>query len=529
MLTLLKNTTKLKIQNVICFYVGFNKHISTAEELNDKKEEDWSYEDYLVASCDKHKYNLIWFNKATVNYSFENNVLNIDDEITNSHISLGKDNVHDTIIFQGQANDDMDINYEGLMRAFEYMGFFMLNTVDEIKLASDKYLSANLLSAHNIPQPRYVLITRDLMEDMQSDTKDTRETFWKLIDQVYVNNTNVNDYTSPDTKYVCKILGGSLGIGVFICTRSEIEGILQAMFQLKHGAQFIVQEFKKNTGDIRVHLLSVDGANYEVLACMKRNKIAKDFRSNVSLGATTDKYKLNEEQEKIVMKTAAASGCRWVGVDLMECEDGSNVVIEYNSSPGVQGISQQIGKNMFDVVFDKINKYLKKFATFTKKGERVEENSRTCYTIYDPEIVDELKLEWNELSEKRIALLNECLKIQPGMFYELHGKENPETGLDCSGYIKYVAKESIGASLPSMCVKYFNTFEENEFEPIDESELQPGDIGVKNESTIMNHCGIYAGNGKWFEETIVYGAQLTDCTHFKHFFRIKNIDEDITA
>ena len=40
--------------------------------------------------------------------------------------------------------------------------------------------------------------------------------------------------------------------------------------------------------------------NYEVLACMKRNKIEKDFRSNVSLGATTDEYKLSKEQEEIV-------------------------------------------------------------------------------------------------------------------------------------------------------------------------------------------------------------------------------------
>jgi cell wall-associated NlpC family hydrolase len=41
----------------------------------------------------------------------------------------------------------------------------------------------------------------------------------------------------------------------------------------------------------------------------------------------------------------------------------------------------------------------------------------------------------------------------------------------------------------------------------------------------MNHCGIYAGDGKWFETNVFYGAQLTDCSLFKHFFRIKNIDE----
>ena len=58
-----------------------------------------------------------------------------------------------------------------------------------------------------------------------------------------------------------------------------------------------------------------------------------------------------------------------------------------------------------------------------------------------------------------------------------------------------------------------------------QSQLLPGDIGIKNESTIMNHCGIYAGDGKWFETNVFYGAQLTDCSLFKHFFRIKNIDD----
>ena len=526
MLTILKNTTELEIKNVICFYVGFNTKISTAEELKSKKEEDWSYQDYLVSSCAKHEYNLIWFNKATVNYSFIDGTLNIDDEVTDSHISLTKKNHHDTIIFQGQANDDMDINYEGLMRAFEYMHFFMLNTVDEIKLASDKYLSANLLSAHNIPQPNYVLVTRDLMEDMTTDCKDTRETFWKLVDQVYANNTNATDATG-EVKYVCKILGGSLGIGVFICNRNEIEGILQAMFQLDGSAKFIIQEFKKNTGDIRVHLLSVDGINYEVLACMKRNKIEKDFRSNVSLGATTDEYKLTSEQEKIVMETAAASGCRWVGVDLMECEDGSNVVIEYNSSPGVQGISQQIKKNMFDIVFDKINTYLKKYSGYSKDKQQEENKRNNCFSTYNPEVIDNLTLVWEELSEKRKALLNECLNIQPGTRYELHAKDTPEEGLDCSGYVAYVADKALGVKLPKFCAKYFQTFTENQYEMIEADELQPGDIGVKNESTILNHCGIYAGDGKWFEASLMYGIQLTDYDKFNFFFRIKNIDEQI--
>ena len=78
--------------------------------------------------------------------------------------------------------------------------------------------------------------------------------------------------------------------------------------------------------------------------------------------------------------------------------------------------------------------------------------------------------------------------------------------------------------MPNMCVDYFTIFEDNTFERIEKDQLLPGDIGVKNESTIMNHCGIYAGDNKWFESCINYGAQLTDYNEFHYYFRIKNIE-----
>ena len=527
MLTILKNKTDLEIKNVICFYVGVSLKLHTADEVKNMKEEDWSYQDYLISSCAKHKYNLFFCNKETVSFSYINNTINIDDDLNDVHISLNKKNTHNTIIFQGQSNDNCGSNYEALMRAFEYMGFFMLNTIDEIKIASDKYLSANLLASKNIPQPKYCLITKDVMSNHDERHANTSELFWKLIDSIYEeNNISIDsfDKENPVNKYVCKILGGSLGIGVFICTRDEIESILQTMFGIDPTAEFIIQEFKENTGDIRVHLLSVDGMNYEVLACMKRNKIKGDFRSNVSLGATTDMYKLNDAQHEIVMKTAAASGCRWVGVDLMECADGSNVVIEYNSSPGVQGISKEIKKNMFDIVFEKIDSYIKKYAKYKGAGNNSLKEKRNCYTEYNRDVVDTLRKEWYSLSDTRQKILEKCLEIQPGMYYEPHGKDSPETGLDCSGLVKYVYREVTGKILPSMCAKYFTSFKDDEYEQIDKKDLLPGDIGIKNESTILNHCGIYAGDNKWFEENIMYGMQLTDYDEFKYFFRVKDID-----
>jgi len=526
MLRITKNTDKLEIKNVICFFVG-DEVPAKAEEVKKHKETDWSYQDYLTMSCAKHKYNLIWLHKRYVSYSFENDVININDEKTKVHISLNKDNIHDTIIFQGQANDEPGVNYIGLMRAFEYMEFYMLNTYDEIAMASDKIMSANLLSSKNIPQPRYVLVTKNIMQDDSTDDCFTRDSFWKLLDTLYDDNGNIND-EQGERKYVVKILGGSLGIGVFICNHSEIEAILQAIFVIDEERELMIQQFKKNTGDIRAHAFSVDGKHYEVVAVMKRNQIKGDFRSNVSLGATTQEIDITDEQREIILNTAELSGCRWVGVDLMDCEDGDIVVIEYNSSPGVQGISQQIKKNMFDVVMDKITEYF-------KDGNKKEKDAQSAhradivkyFTGYDMDVVHALVEEWNTLSDKRKQLLTNCLSVKPGMQYTLHGK-GPLYGFDCSGLIYWVAKSTLDIQLPKTCIDYLRIREDNPYESIKKNELIPGDIAIHNDSNQYNHCAIFMGIVNdmpvWFETNQAYGVQLSNYNDWKYFFRIKNID-----
>lgn len=521
MLRITKNGDNLEIKNVVCFFVASEKPLAY-EEVKKLKEEDWNYQDYLTVACHKLKYNLIWFNKKYVQCTFNNGIINVNDTITDEHVSFNKDNIKDTIIFQGQANDEPGVNYEMLMRAFEYMGFYMLNTFDEIRIASDKILSANLLSSKNIPQPNYILVTKNIMQDDTDKHEKTRDSFWKLLDTLYPSNENVNN-EEGERKYVVKILGGSLGIGVFICNHSEIEAILQAIFEVDENRELIIQQFKKNTGDIRAHAFSVDGKKYEIVACMKRNKIDKDFRSNVSLGATTNEIDLTDEQKEIILDTARLSGCRWVGVDLMDCEDGSNVVIEYNSSPGVQGISQQIKKNMFTLILEKIDKWFKE----NKDPEHWwadYANNTHAYVKYDEDAVIKCTETWEGLSDNRLKLLNTCLSFTPGTQYKMHGKNSVEDGLDCSGYVARVFRDSLGITVPKMCVEYFTIKNSDPHEQIDIKDLKPGDIGVLNDSTKNNHCGIYAGNGKWFENSWVYGVQLTDFKDFKYFFRIKNID-----
>lgn len=518
MIRITKNEDELQIKNVICFYIG-ECIPEKYKEISKKKKDGWSYQDYLTEACHKLKFNLVWLNKKYVEFYINDDKINIDDNFTDVHISLNKSNKNDTVIFQGQANDNPRKNYEGLMRAFEYFHFYMLNTFDEIRMASDKFLSSNLLKKHNIPQPNFILVTKEIMLDDEGITKNT---FKKLLDSIYTDNESIG---SGNRNYVVKILGGSCGIGVFICNESELEPILQTVFKISPKEELIIQEFKQNKGDIRVHAFSVDGMVYEIIAAMKRNKIKGDFRSNVSLGATTDEVELTEKQREIVLETAKLSGCRWVGVDLMDCEDGRSVVIEYNSSPGVQGISQQINKNMFEIVLNKINEYFVKNKT-PEDSYHEYKDTVTAFVKYDEDAVAKCSKNWGQLSDKRNKVMEKCLDFVPGTQYRLHGKNNELEGLDCSGYVARIFKYSLGIELPMMCAGYFIYKESNEWEMIDKEYLKPGDIGILNDTTKNNHMGIYAGDGKWFENSIVYGVQLTNYNKFKYFFRIKNIDAE---
>ena len=140
-----------------------------------------------------------------------------------------------------------------------------------------------------------------------------------------------------------------------------ILSILQAIFAIDPERELLLQKKEEaDGGDIRVHVLTMR-TTQKILACMKRVKIAGDFRSNVSLGATAEAVKLTPEQEEIALNVAKISGMPWCAVDIMPLKAGSNpeigdnVVLEYNSSPGTDGISEVIGENFISILLNEIN------------------------------------------------------------------------------------------------------------------------------------------------------------------------------
>ena len=202
------------------------------------------------------------------------------------------------------------------------MGFIVLNDQMFVNISNNKYLLAMLLKKNDIPQPKFVLVShRDINKE---DDKPLQEKLKKLYNKI-----------DDDTKFVCKLLSGHGGKGVFVCKKSNINGILQCLFAIDDECQILIQEFCDiDDGDIRVNVITLNGKQ-EIFNVAMRTKGDNDFRTNLSLGNTLkEDIKLTPEQKKIALDTAKASGLIWCGVDLMPLKNGKTYVVEYNGSPG---------------------------------------------------------------------------------------------------------------------------------------------------------------------------------------------------
>jgi len=240
-----------------------------------------------------------------------------------------------------------------LIKELQDWGFFVINPIQSAKKASNKYTSSVLLERYEIPQPKFTLVAKN-------DIEKGLESLNKKLKNIY---KDVGKNTEEDEKkeYVVKILDGHGGTGVFMETGKGILATLQAMFAVNEDLELLVQKKEEaDGGDIRVHVLTMR-TKQKILAQMKRVKIKGDFRSNASLGASVEKVELTPEQEEIALKVAKISGMPWCAVDIMPLikgsnpEVGDNVVLEYNASPGTDGISEVMEENFVKILLDNIN------------------------------------------------------------------------------------------------------------------------------------------------------------------------------
>lgn len=305
---------------------------------------------------------LVVFNVKSLKYTINNDgVITIDD--SHEKLTLDSNSNLDTLIITRLSV----LDYSSAIECIDHLsdqGFMVINEPRFMDVACDKYKTSLLFSKYDIPQPRYCLVTsQDVSAGMDT-----------LVERLKLIYPNLADYYSADEEtkklmkddiesqqYVIKILHGHGGTGIFLVRHSEILSVLQGLFAIAPDEELLIQRKENGDGgDIRIHVITL-GEKQTIIGAMKRKKLGDDFRSNISLGAVGEKIELTEEQKNIALKVARISNLVWCAVDIMPLvkdsnkEIGDNVVLEYNTSPGTDGISEVIGHNLMEYLFDTIN------------------------------------------------------------------------------------------------------------------------------------------------------------------------------
>ena len=224
-----------------------------------------------------------------------------------------------------------------VVRQFEMMGVFPLNESQAIARSRDKLRCLQLLSRRGIGMP---------VSSFAHSTKDVQG----VIEAV------------GGAPLVVKLLEGTQGLGVVLCeTKTAAESVIEAFRGLD--ANILVQEFIKEAGgaDIRAFVIGD-----KVAAAMLRQGPEGEFRSNLHRGGSASKVKLTPEERTTAMRAAKAMGLKVCGVDLLRSNHGP-LVMEVNSSPGLEGIEQATG---FDVA-GAIIRYIEQNASPNKTRDRI--------------------------------------------------------------------------------------------------------------------------------------------------------------
>ena len=144
---------------------------------------------------------------------------------------------------------------------------------------------------------------------------------------------------------IIKLLEGTQGLGVVLAeTQSAAESVLEAFNGLQ--ARVIVQEFIKEAKGADIRAFVVDGV---VVGAMKRQGKEGEFRSNLHRGGTAQIIELSEDEENAAIKAAKCMGLGVAGVDMLQSARGP-LILEVNSSPGLEGIERATEKDIANTI-----------------------------------------------------------------------------------------------------------------------------------------------------------------------------------
>lgn len=211
-----------------------------------------------------------------------------------------------------------------VVRQFEMADVFTLNSSDGISRSRDKLRSMQLLSRAGVglPTTSFAHSTQDISGILE-----------------VVGGAPV----------VVKLLEGTQGLGVVLAeTRKAAESVIGAFRQLD--ANILVQQFVKEAGGADIRAFVVGG---KVAAAMRRQGAAGDFRSNLHRGGSAEVIKLSAKERATAVRAAKSMGLNVAGVDMLQSDEGP-MVLEVNSSPGLEGIEKVSELDIADLIIEYI-------------------------------------------------------------------------------------------------------------------------------------------------------------------------------
>ncbi len=203
-----------------------------------------------------------------------------------------------------------------VVRQFEQMGVFSLNSSIAINVSRDKLRSLQVLSRHDIAIPPSAFVR-------------SKDDVLPAIERV------------GGAPVIIKLLEGTQGVGVILAESIDIaKAIIETLQNARQN--ILIQKFVAESKGRDIRALVVGD---RVVAAMRRRALGQEFRSNVHRGGVTEAVCLEEAYERAAVKAAHIMGLRVAGVDMLETREGP-VVMEVNSSPGFEALEAVSGEDV---------------------------------------------------------------------------------------------------------------------------------------------------------------------------------------
>ena len=252
-----------------------------------------------------------------------------------------------SVRYRGELLDDFDavvprigasITFYGtaVVRQFEMMGVYAVNESVAISRSRDKLRSMQLLARRDIglPVTGFAHTTDDIPD---------------LINMV------------GGAPLVVKLLEGTQGVGVVLCeTRKAAESVIEAFFGID--VNIMVQEYIAEAGGADVRCFVIGD---RVVAAMRRQAQPGEFRSNLHRGGSAETARISPAERRTAVAAARAMGLNVAGVDIIRSNHGP-LVLEVNSSPGLEGIEDASGIDVASLIVEFIERNARRGRTRTR-------------------------------------------------------------------------------------------------------------------------------------------------------------------